>query len=137
MNRHNQINRYLLFVVLGGLLFAGVALAQPPHGGNQPPALPDSARIAELMDEMATALSLTAEQKLAVSALHFDFFADAKDLMEQHPGDRDSHRRAMDSLKSDLDKQVKALLTDEQKAKYDTFVKSHAPQHGQQRRGRR
>ena len=135
MNRHHNINRCLLFVVLGGLLFAGSLSAQPPRDGNRLPALPDSARIAQMVDEMATALSLTEEQKSAVSELHFAHFADAKALMEKRQGDRESHRQAMDALRKTFDEQVKALLTDEQKAKYKTFMKNRGPRPGHQRQG--
>ena len=128
MDRRHKIYRSLLFVVLGGLLTVGSVSAQRPQDGNRPPAPPDSASITQMVDELATALSLTEDQKSAVSELHFSHFAEANALMKKNEGDRE----AMDSLRKDLETQVKALLTDDQKAKYEEIIKSRGPRPGRQ-----
>lgn len=108
-----------------------------PQGGNMdrggPPALPDSAQIVKIVDEMAVALSLTADQKAKVSELHFAQFAKVREQMgNASSGDRESHRKQMETQRQEFDSAVKALLTDDQKAAFDKFTKNRRSQSGQQ-----
>ncbi len=123
------------------LLWAGAALSAPagsrgqrPGGGEmQPPAPPDSVQIERMMTEMAAAVSLSEEQRVRITALHFAHFAEVEQLMAgagtgQRPG-----REAMDALRKKLENSVKALLIGEQVSKFEAFSRSHGPRAPQPR----
>lgn len=114
-----------------GLTGPGGGGGQQGAGPHQPPALPDSTQIVKIVDEMAASLALTDQQKSQVSELHFTHFADAKELMSSSQSDRETHRRKMNGLRKKFENDVKALLDDEQKKKFDEFAKSRDPRSGQ------
>ena len=132
MNRQKKIKSRMLSLVMGSLLIAGSLFAQPAQNRNHPPMLPDSSGIVQMVDELATNLSLTDEQKVDVSKIYFAHFVEAEELMEEHKGDRENHRKAMDDLRQEFEEQVKDLLTDEQKIKFEKSVKNNRPRPGQQ-----
>lgn len=97
---------------------------------NQPPALPDSTQVAQMVDELAESLDLSADQKEQVSVLYFAHFAEAQAEMSDNSGDRDDHRDKMAALRREFEGDVKALLTDEQQAEFDELAKERRPQRG-------
>ncbi|MDX2473887.1 MAG: hypothetical protein QNL91_09265 [Candidatus Krumholzibacteria bacterium] len=103
---------------------------QGPRGGDQPPALPDSTQIVQIVEEMDKALSLTAEQKVRISDLYFAHFAEARKIVDQATGDRDGQRRKMEGLRDDFEKEMKAELNDEQKAQFEKMAKSRRARPG-------
>lgn len=131
----NQISNYrLLSFTIGILLIAGNLFAKqvPQH---RPPALPDSTQIIEIVEEMDRSLSLTEEQKAAISNIHFHHFEEAKELMEEHKGDREEHRQAMNDLREDFEEQVKDILTDDQIPGFEEFMADQMKRHGKNRPG--
>lgn len=132
MNRQQKIKSRILSLVMGSVLIAGSLFAQPAQNRNHPPMLPDSSRIVQMVDELATNLSLTDKQKGDVSKICFAHFAEAEELMEEYKGDRENHREAMDDLRQEFEEQVKDFLTDEQKTKFEKSVKNNKPGPGQQ-----
>lgn len=137
MNKQTKIKYHTLFSIVGILLFCSSLLAQPGQNRNHPPRLPDSEQIVEMVEELASTLSLDDEQKSELSKLYFAHFAEAKELMEKHKGDRENHRQAMDALKKEFDAQIQALLNDEQKEKYIKFSISRGPNSGHQRQNQK
>ncbi len=79
---------------------------------------------------MAEVLSLTDDQKDRISDLHFVHFAKVENLLSKASGDRNGQRKAMDALRQDFEKDVKALLSKEQKSKFDELAKSRRGQSG-------
>ncbi len=102
---------------------------------HRPPALPDSIQIIEIIAELDITLSLTKEQKAAISKIHFDHFEEAKELMEEQKGDRENHRQAMDDLREDFEEQIKELLTDEQITEFEEFMENRQRHHDENRPG--
>ena len=86
-----------------------------------------------MVDELVTTLSLNEDQITEITDLYFIHFAEAKELMEKHKGDRENHRNAMDALRQDFDNQIKELLNDEQTEEFEEFIKNQKPRRGQQR----
>lgn len=111
------------------LLSASSAFAQggPPGGGQGgggkgrggPPPLPDAEQIEVMVDELDEALDLTDEQEVQVSDLYFAHFEEIEELMSDRP-----ERSRMESLRSDFEDDVKAVLDDDQKAAYEEYLKS-------------
>ncbi|MGD9488170.1 MAG: hypothetical protein AB7W47_09115 [Calditrichaceae bacterium] len=123
---------YTMLLMLISLIITGNLFAQR----QGPPKLPDSEQIVKMVDELAEALTLTNEQKSAITDLYMAHFEDAKELMEENKGDRESQREAMEDLKKDFDNRVKELLNDDQIAKYEAYMKDKKPDRPQ-RPGRR
>ena len=131
-------NRFLSFTIVM-LLITGNLFAQPPQrGGMQgPPPLPDSTQIVQMVDELATTISLSDDQKTQVSDLYFAHFEEARELMEEHEGDREGHREAMEDLREEFDDQVKDLLSKDQVEKFEKFIKNRPKPQGENRPKRR
>ena len=114
-----------LFLVLGLILSLNVQAQQGRQQG--PPQLPNNEQIEKMVDELAETLSLTDEQKEKVSEKYFKHFEEVKEKTE---GSRPK-REEMEVLKSDFEEDVKSVLTEEQKEKFDAYQKKN------QKRGRR
>ncbi len=127
-----RFGTYTMLLMLISLIITGNLFAQR----QGPPKLPDSEQIVKMVDELAEALTLTNEQNSAITDLYMAHFEDAKELMEENKGDRESQREAMEDLKKDFDNRVKELLNDDQIAKYEAYMKDRKPDR-QQRPGRR
>lgn len=98
---------------------------QPPsRASSRPgPALPDSTRIAEMVNEMNVALSLSDEQKDRIAELHFAHFDEVRERMANGRPPREE----MEALRKEFEKAVKAELRDDQRAAYDEFVARRRP----------
>lgn len=112
------------FVVALGLV-AAVVIMQTKSAAAQPfPRLPpDSARIARMVDQLAKEVSLTSAQKDSITHIYRDSFAALQAEMQKHRGDframRDIRRKNTEARNA----KITALLTDEQKKKFDRYVK--------------
>jgi len=95
--------------------------------------LPDSTHIKQMVEELATSLSLSAEQKEKVSELHFSHFKQVKAMIKKDKADREKHRTAMDALRKEFENQVKAELNNKQKTEFEKFIKAHGPRPGGQK----
>lgn len=131
--------RSIVFLAIVAL--AATAGAQPGGGGGrggggrggqgggqggQPPALPDSAGIVQIVDEMADAVVLTDEQYVQVTDLHFAHFAEVQGMMAQGRPERSK----MEALRSEFEKDVKAVLREDQQGVYDKYLSSRQRQRG-------
>jgi len=115
---------FCLLTVGGTLVFAQGGPPRGNGGPGQPPALPDSTGIVNIVDEMAEALSLTDDQKDRIAELHFAHFAAAEQVLGASRGDREGAREAMDDLRQDFEADMKDLLTDAQQEAFDEFSAS-------------
>jgi Spy/CpxP family protein refolding chaperone len=75
------------------------------------------------VDALDKAVTLTADQKTKIKAI---YDADMKKMMDlrNSGGDPQDMRPKMMAIRTDENNQIKALLTDEQKPKFDAFVAS-------------
>ncbi len=97
-------------VAIVALLFAFTASAQrPPHPHAAPPPLEANA--------MADYLGLTESQKAAAEAIHEDFRASVEPIHEQIRALHDQIKSAHEAA----DAKFLALLTSEQKARFEAF----------------
>ena len=103
---------------------------QKPQG---PPSPPDSAQIVKMVEELTVELNLNETQKTKISELHFDHFAEAKAQMDMDKGQHEKHRELMDSLRKQFEEQVQELLSDEQKRKFEEFLKTRGPRPGKKK----
>ena len=135
----------ILVVVLVGTLISVGLQAQHRQG---PPRPPDQAQIKQMVDKLSAALSLTEYQKTEILRLFNDHFEKMNEVMkkigpppEERGGKERGHDRGsrpgqkeMENLRAGFEKDVKALLNEEQQKKFDEFMKKIRPQ--QRRRER-
>ena len=119
--KNNLINLALVVVIITGLS------AQDMRHPTQPPMAPDSTQIIQMVNEMASALYLSATQKIQISDLYFAHFEEVKMLMEQMEADRENHRKIMDSKRTEFENQLKAVLTNKQKAEFEKMQQQRPP----------
>jgi len=73
-------------------------------------------------DTLAVKLSLTDSQKVSVLAVYKTADTVRQKSFQEHQGDRDAMRTAMESSRTQTDAKLKAILTEDQYKKYQTLM---------------
>lgn len=112
------------------LMITGYANAQrrPP----EPPPIPDSTQINDMVSHMVSDLGLNKEQTEKIKTLHFEHFNKLKGLLEMEKKQNDAIRQQHEKLRKEFEKQIENQLTKEQFEKHQKKMeerKSH--EHGQ------
>ncbi len=108
------------------LLLGSICFAQAPGGRQQgPPPIPNDKEITKMVNNLAEEVSLTDTQQASVLKLYQAHFKQVKELTSANARPR---KEEMDDLKTNLDKEVKALLTKEQKSKFKAYLKKEESQ---------
>jgi len=109
-------------VLCSAALSAAPMMAQGGGGGGQRGGMSPEAQQAQL-DAMTKAVGLTDDQVAKVKAINADAMAKQMALRDSG-GDPADMRPKMMAIRTDQQARIKALLTDDQKAKYDTYLAS-------------
>jgi Spy/CpxP family protein refolding chaperone len=112
-----------IILLLIAMALSNVVFAQPGGGQQGPPELPNAKQIKKMVAEMSEELSLNEEQGTEILELYTAHFDEVKELTSAGRPDRTK----MEAVKTKLEKQVKALLTEEQQELYVAYVKEHEP----------
>ncbi len=114
----NGIRKYAMR--FGALALLSAAFAATPMmaqgGGGRMQMTPE-----QQTDMLDKAVTLTPDQKTKVMAM---YTADAKKMADLRAAQDPDMRTKMMAMRTDEQTQIKALLTDDQKPKYDTFLAS-------------
>ncbi len=96
----------------------------PPQGGGQggPPALRTAKEIKTMVSDLSEDLLLSDEQEEQVLELYTEHFEEVEDKTSAGRPDRDE----MEVLKTSLENDIKALLTNDQKKLYTTYLKNNS-----------
>lgn len=127
----------LIIAVIVSLLFS-TSIANAQNRQHQPPPhrLPDSCQINKMVGELAKELTLTESQETKISDLYFTHFEEAEVMMEKNKEAHEKNMEAMEEYRKNFETQVTELLTTEQKAEYEDFMKCRRPpEESHQRRG--
>ena len=117
------IRRYAMRA--GVVAMCGAALSAAPmlaQGGGGRGMMTPEARVAAI----DKAVTLTDEQKAKITAM---YTADMKKMQDLRAAQDPDMRTKMMAMRTDENSQIKALLTDEQKTKFDAYLAS-MPQRG-------
>jgi Spy/CpxP family protein refolding chaperone len=123
--KQNKIMKWVLYISLL-LIVPGFAMSQPGpgkmhHEGSPKKNMPDSCRKKCMDDKLAKELSLTDVQKQKISEIHASHFEQMKALREADSicfaKSKDQHQK----LRAEIDKEIKQILTDDQKVKFDAL----------------
>lgn len=103
------------------LLVSGMTFAQPQRGGKQQkPSVPNEKQVIKMVDKLSDELELSDTQEKEVLVIYQDHF---EEVREKTSGDARPKREEIDALKSSLEKEVKALLNEEQQTKFEDYLK--------------
>ena len=115
---------FLLGAALGGMIGYGYA-HRSVAAANAP--LPEPARRAQRVEQMTRELSLTSDQAKQLDAILMQWHADVKMMHQQSDAQ-------MEQLRQKKRNEIRAILTPEQKPKFEEFLtkldaerKQHAP----------
>jgi Spy/CpxP family protein refolding chaperone len=111
-----------------------VAISQPckgkgPHHEGPGGPMPDSCRAKCMIDNLSKELSLTADQKQKVEAIHKAHFEEMKAAREQDSICMAKNREQHEQMRSEMDNEIKKILNDEQKVKFDSLMKDKREPH--------
>ena len=116
-------NSLRVFMVAIAVMTSSLVSGQPQGGQQGPPPAPSAKQIKKTVSELAEEINLTKEQETKVLALYESHFEEMEEQMSS--GSRPS-RDKMEKLKTSFENKVKALLSDEQKTKFATYLKKQA-----------
>ena len=127
----NTVNLVLLLSIV---LIASTVSAQQrdPQGGGQqgPPPVPTTKEIKEMVSDMSKEISLNEDQEAEVLELYTIHFKEVKKKTKSGRPDRNE----MESLKTDFEKEVKAILTAKQQKLYVAYQKKNSSNRNKQQR---
>lgn len=108
----------------------GLAMAQPGGGKQGPPPIPSDKQITKMVRELDKELDLSESQAGEVSELYVAHFETVEEKMKssQRPS-----RSEMEALDSNLQKEVKAQLNEDQQKLYTAWVKEQEKHRSSQR----
>jgi len=120
-------------VRVSALAICSAALSTMPMlaqgGGGQRGGMMSPEAQQAMLDDMAKKVGLTEDQVAKVKAINADQMKQMMALRESG-GDPQDMRPKMMAIRADAQTKIKALLTDEQKPKYDAFMASQGPMGG-------
>lgn len=124
MNAINKTNFGIVLILASMILLSSNIFAQEgQRKGEGPPPIPNETQINKMVDKMSVELSLGESQKSEILALHIDHFAETGASRENNNGQRKS-REEMKSIRTEFEDEVKSLLNEEQKIKFEEFMKN-------------
>ncbi|MRT93522.1 hypothetical protein [Ancylomarina sp. 16SWW S1-10-2] len=107
-----------LIIISASIMIAG-NFAQAQQGGQQgPPPVPTTAEIQDMVNDITETLDLTDEKSDELLGLYKSHIKEVKSLMKSRP-----KREKMESLESEFEKDVEAILTSDQQKLYKAYVK--------------
>jgi Spy/CpxP family protein refolding chaperone len=111
------------------ILIAGTSYSQQggSRGGGQgrgqrPPKLPTTKEIKEMVSDMAKEISLNEEQEDEILDIYQAHFDEVEEKTKSGRPDRNE----MESLKTNFEKEVNAVLTEEQQELYSAYLKENS-----------
>ena len=127
MNSKGKYLWILTLLLAAPGLSAGVTAAQYQGGGYGRPQGEEGRRgpmsVDDRVKRMTKALNLTTHQQTKVKSILEDEQKKAQDLRNDSGNDRQAMRQKMMQLRQDTGDQVRALLDDKQKGKFDKMEK--------------
>ena len=117
------------------LLVGSSVYAQPPGGGGgqSGPQIPGTKQIKKMVADLSKELSLNDEQESKISEMYVTHFDEVKEATSSGRPDRNE----MEAMKTEFEKEVKSVLTEEQQKLFAAYQKKNKPQQmGGQRPGR-
>lgn len=119
-------------IVVLATLSGSEVFAQPPGGGGQGPQLPDSDQIKEMVADLSEKLILSEDQQIEIQEMYEAHFEQVEELMSKGRPERSE----METLKTEFEESVNAILTEEQQELYAAYLEENQPKMDGQRPNR-
>ena len=117
-------------IMLIALTVSSLSYAQPPGGNGQgsgpqgPPSVPNSKQIKKMVANLSKELSLNEKQESEISTIYVDHFDELSEKMKSEKPER----KEMEALEAKFEKEVSAVLTEEQQKLYVETKKKNTKQ---------
>ncbi len=121
-----------LFCPIVIFILVGTTLGQP-----QGRALPDSSQIVVMVDTLASKLSFSDSVKSKVNEIYFASFVELKKELDKNRSDFRAMRNTRREITEKREKDVKALLNDNQKEAFEKIIEEQRNKMRERMRGRR
>ena len=113
----------LFFVVPASAILAQPGYGmRPHHGGGYGMWHPDSCHVQLMVDDLAQQLSLTDAQRQKVLDIRLAHIDEINKIQAKYAGDCLGERNARWDSRKKMDEQIKAVLNDDQKQKYEEIM---------------
>ena len=122
---------YLAFLFFMGAMSMSVFAQGPPSDRQGPPPIPNEKQIEKMVSDLSTELSLSADQQSRIQGLYTKHFEEVGSLQKE--GDRETHRKSMETLRESFETEVQIDFNQEQRDLYAEFQKKQ----GEKRMGKR
>ncbi len=115
---------HLVLLICAMLITANTFAQGGPQNGRQqgPPPVPNSKQIKEMVSDMAKEISLNEDQEAEMLGLYTTHFKEVKEKTKSGRPDR----KEMEALRTVFEKEVKAILTEEQQELYKDYQKKNS-----------
>ena len=117
-------------LAISAIILFSSHLVQAQRGGQQggqqgPPPVPTTAEIQEMVSDLSETLDLTDEKSDELLDLYTAHIKEVSSLMKSRP-----KREKMESLESEFEKDVEAILTSDQQKLFKAYVKKQKSSRG-------
>lgn len=130
MNKQKRFNIGIILIIASMIFISGNIFTQQQER-NQPPKPPSTEEVDKMVDELSAKLSLDKVQKQKISYLYTAHFNEVRKSTNNN--EKNVGREEMEKEKRAFEVKIKSLLTDEQKAEFDKFMKNRGQQPNHQR----
>ena len=121
IERISKFPKYVLIALV--LIISTNTSYTQNHGRQGPPPIPDSSSVEKMVDNLAIELELSVAQKDKVSGLYTEHFDLMRQMVEENKvTGKKASRKAMESIKTDFESNVNAVLTKDQQKKYEEYI---------------
>jgi Spy/CpxP family protein refolding chaperone len=123
---------FILILILAFFVFRGHMCIKENHRDWRPHFMVDSCHVQGMVNDLSKELSLTEDQKQKILQISYSNMQDMNTIDSKYKNDLEGARKArMEQMHKKMD-EIKAVLTDVQKTKFDELLnKRKGPYHGE------
>ncbi len=110
-----------VMAMIVALFVSSSVMAQPQGNG---PKIPDAKEITKMVTKLSEELTLTKDQETSITKMYTTHFDQVKEATKSGRPDRTK----MEALKTELEKSVNSVLTEDQQKLFAEYQKKNAPQ---------
>lgn len=119
-----------LLLAIVAILFGTLLVQAQPESPKGPPPIPNEKQIQKMVSDLSAELSLDETQQQKVSEMFVAHFNEMKEVQDKYKDSHEAERKEMDGIKTEFEKEMKTVLTQEQQKQFDAFMKNKRPQGG-------
>lgn len=130
--------RSIITVLISFAMMTSILMAQaggrPQQGPPPGQRMPGENDLSAILQDLDNALDLSKEQSKQITDMYKAHFKEVKAAIKKDQQKQNKNRTKMEKMKKELDKDVKAILTPDQKKAFEAYLKEYMQQ-GRQGQG--